>query len=445
MSFTVRSTYAILCTAVLFSSCGKTNSGSSSSAGPNSNGTTTINSISPLHGPGGAKDTLTGSGFNALTNGNTITLNGKQATVVSETDNQLVVTIPSLAGSGSLIIQTAKGNIYSPNFKYDTVITITTLAGSGSEGMVNGTGNAASFDNPSNIAIDKAGNLFVSDYLNACIRKITPAGVVTTFAGGVRGYLDAVGTAAQMGYPRGLAFDQLGNLLVCDPDNQRIRSITPDGTVTTIAGSGGYYETNGPALSATFSDPYAVTVDAAGNIYIADLYNNAIRKITGGIVSSFAGGGYYSTGDANGPVASALFYEPGNVVVSPYSGNLYVTDGGGNTVRKINTSGVVSTLAGQAAEGSQNGLGASAQFSGPGGIAIDKFENLYIADIGNATIRRIDSIGNVTTFAGWGVGDVDGAYPTGSFRWPCDLAIDATGNLYVADQLNNKIRKVTIQ
>lgn len=394
----------------------------------------TITSISPTNGPGGTTDTITGSGFMQLPNLDSVWLNGKRLTVESRTNTQLIVTIPRLAGSGEIAIHTANGIFTCPFFKYDTLVIITTLAGSGNAGFINGNGTAASFNEPWYVAVDKAGNVYVSDYVNAVIRKITPDGTVSTFAGGVKGYADGVGTAAEMGSPAGLAFDTLGNLYFADPDNERIRMITPDGVVTTIAGSGADSLNNGPALSATFSRPNGLTVDRKGNIYVADLMNNEIREISNGMVSSVAGGGYFSFGDADGPIGSALFYEPAYITYSPNTGNLYVTDAGESAVRKI-SGNTVTPLTPTSLYGSFF----------PTGMAIDQAENVYVGDAYHASILKVDSAGNVTTFAGWGIGDVDGPYPVGSISSPQGVAIDTAGNLYVCDWLNNKVRKVIVQ
>jgi sugar lactone lactonase YvrE len=431
-----------LCFIACFLGCTKTNPD-----GTKSTIQVTITSIRPTHGPGGTTDTLRGKGFNQLPNLDSVLINGKKLTVISSNDSQIIATIPVLAGTGNVSIHTPGGDYTGPLFKYDTLVLITTLAGSGTPGFTNGTGLAASFNLPKGIAIDKAGNLFVADYLNAAIRKITPNGMVTTFAGGTRGYLDSTGIFAQFGYISGIAFDSQGFLFVADPDNNRIRKISPAGTVTTVAGTGGYFLHDGPALTtATFAQPYGVTVDPFGIIYVADQQNNEIRMIANGMVSSIAGGGYNQWAYKDGPGPLARFTSPSDITVSPWSGNIYVTEYDNYTVRKITPGFVVSTLAGSSTTGYANGPGPNAMFAGPRCIAVaNKYDMLYVADAGNGNIRKIDSSGNVSLFAGWGIGDADGPYPVGSFRSPYGIAIDTAGNLYVTDPLNQKIRKVTVQ
>jgi sugar lactone lactonase YvrE len=322
------------------------------------------------------------------------------------------------------------------------------VAGSiGGPGWLDGTGATARFWSPASIAADPAGNLYVADEANHTIRKITPAGVVTTLAGtaGVIGSADGSGAAAQFADPRGIAADPAGNLYVADPANNTIRKITPAGVVTTLAGTAGVTgHADGSGAAAQFNVPSGIAADRAGNLYVADTFNNTIRKITAtGVVTTLAGTAGV-TGSADGSGAAAQFSFPFGIALDP-AGNLYVADTFNHTIRKITATGVVTTLAGTAGvRGSADGSGAAAQFSFPQGIAADAVGNLYVADEGNGTIRKITPAGVVTTLAGTAgvIGSADGSGAAAQFNAPAGIAADPAGNLYVTDSANNTIRKI---
>ncbi|MGN8055091.1 DUF6443 domain-containing protein [Pedobacter sp. 22163] len=287
----------------------------------------------------------------------------------------------------------AAGNVYIADSDHNQIQKVTPLgtmsilAGSGSAGSTDGTGTGASFQHPSALAVDASGNVFVSDQQNHRIRKITPAGVVTTFAGsGSPGFVNGTGTGASFYSPIGLAFDASGNLYVADYSNNRIRVITPSGVVSTFAGTGTAGSSNGSALSATFHNPMGVAVDASGNVYVADRLNHMIRKISGGTVSTVAGNG--SMGSASGYGTSATFQYPNNLAVDG-SGNIYVADQQNNMVRKIDASGYVSAFAGATSSGTVNGTGSGVRLSSPYGLSIDSQGTLYVAEIGSHYIRKI--------------------------------------------------------
>jgi NHL repeat len=259
--------------------------------------------------------------------------------------------------------------------------TVITFAGNGNQGFVNGTGTAAEFGSPIALAVDNLGNVYVVDGLNYCIRKITYNGIVSTLAGnGTSGYVDAQGTKAEFEAPNGIAVDINGNVYVSEGNsnpNHRIRKITPDGTVTTFAGKGISGYTNGVSSVAEFYGPGPMALDASSNLYVGDVINERIRKITGSgvlsLVSTFAGNG--NQGHVNGPASSAEFDIPEGLAFDP-SGNLYIADELNFCIRKITPSGTVSDFAGSKNNaGFSNGTGNKAQFVNP--VAIASGRGLY--------------------------------------------------------------------
>jgi sugar lactone lactonase YvrE len=325
-------------------------------------------------------------------------------------------------------------------------VVVTTLAGSGTAGSADGTGAAASFSLPLAVAVDANGNLYVADLLNNAIRKITPTGVVTTLAGsGSSSEADGLGTAASFNEPSSVAVDASGNVYVTDEVGMVIRKITPAGQVSTIAGIVSQQgSTDGPAATATFSFPSGVAIDTSGNLYVADSGDNKIRKITpAGNVSTLAGSG--TQGSADGPGTAASFNNPSGVAVDA-NGNVYVADQDNDEVRKITPAGVVSTLAGTlGVRGAANGTGTAASFSGVFGMAVDASGNVFAAEVGNDDIREITPAGVVSTLAGTAgvAGSADGTGTAATFAEPQGVAVDASENLYVADTRNSEIRKIT--
>jgi sugar lactone lactonase YvrE len=325
---------------------------------------------------------------------------------------------------------------------------VTTIAGlaAGASGAVDGTNSTARFLAPQAVAVDPAGNLYAADTGNNTIRKITPAGIVTTLAGSSTnaGYADGTNGTARFWRPTGIALDSATNLYVADNGNQVIRKITPSGVVTTLAGSptnAGYADgTNG---AAQFTNPTGIAADAAGNLYVADFGNSLVREITpAGLVSTFAGNPEQN-GSADGSNTAAEFLLPCGVTVDG-SSNVYVADTGNHTIRKITPAGVVSTFAGYPGfPGASDGISNTAQFCFPHGIAVDAASNLYVADTFNSTVRKITPAGVVSTIAGnsgsSGVADDKG--PGAQFFMPYGIAVDGASNLYVADGFNNSIRK----
>ncbi|MGI4864361.1 MAG: hypothetical protein ACRYFZ_10605 [Janthinobacterium lividum] len=325
---------------------------------------------------------------------------------------------------------------------------VSTLAGSaGSPGSADGPGAAARFYTPIGVALDAAGTVYVADQSNHTIRKITPAGVVSTLAGlaGSRGSTDGTGTSARFYVPNGVAVDAAGTVYVADTFNHTIRKITPAGVVSTLAGSAGSSgSTDGPGAAARFNLPRGVAVDAAGTVYVADASNHTIRKITAaGVVSTLAGTAG-SSGSADGTGAAARLNSPIGVAVDA-AGTVYVADQSNNTIRKITPAGVASTLAGSAgSSGSADGTGAAARFYFPNGVALDAAGTVYVADTFNHTIRRVTPAGVVSTLAGsaGSTGSADGTGTSARFNYPNGVAVDAAGTVYVADANNHTIRVI---
>lgn len=321
------------------------------------------------------------------------------------------------------------------------VTTVSTLAGSGELGFVDGAPGVARFRAPTGLCVDSANNIYVADAGNNRIRKITPAGVVSTLAGGAQGYLDGTGAAARFYDPFGPAVDAAGNVFVAEHFNHRIRKITAAGVVTTVAGSGAADFIDGTGLAAAFNHPQGLALTAAGDLLVTDTDNNRIRRVTqAGVVTTFAGSGAGTHADGTGTAASFSF--PYNVAFDA-DGNAYVGDQLNNRVRKMTPAGVVTTLAGSGAADFAEGTGAAASFNDPLGVTVDPSGNVYVADYINLRIRRITPAGVVTTLAGGAEADyVDGAGTTARFNFASSVASAADGTLYVGDNGNVRIRKI---
>jgi sugar lactone lactonase YvrE len=325
---------------------------------------------------------------------------------------------------------------------------VTTFAGyPQTVGSVDGVGTAARFNVPHSISSDVDGNLFVADTFSHTVRKITPARVVTTLAGtaGRSGSADGVGAAARFNYPSGIAVDSDGTAFVADTHSHSIRLIAVSAAVSTLAGPS---ESSGPADgfadSARFKAPEYLATDLSGNLFVADTYNHTIRRVTPtGLVTTFAGMAG-EPGSSDGIGSSARFSLPRSIAVDG-SGTVYVAESGNNKIRRITSAGVVTTLAGGGPSGSADGEGTNARFNSPRGIALAPSGDLVVADTGNHTIRRVTAAGVVTTLAGSpGQSEFrDGAGIAARFASPEGIVVDGAGSIFVTDSGNQVIRRIT--
>ena len=330
--------------------------------------------------------------------------------------------------------------------------TITTVVGTGEEGY-GGDGGAALSAQLSillGLALDPAGNLYVADRRR--VRRIDAAGVIETAAGQAPASAQpGSGTSAQIPQPIGLATDAAGNLYITAIDH-RVRRVDPAGVIATVAGTGagGYGGDGGAATSARLNWPWGVATDTIGNLYVTDGANHRVRRIDpAGVITTIAGTGLSGFSGDGGSAVLARLSDPTGVVVDTL-GNVYVADAGNNRVRKIDSAGVITTLAGTGASGysGDGGSAVQAQLDMPSGLAVDASGNLYVADHGNHCVRRIDPAGVVTTVAGTGVSGYSGDGGPASaaqLASPVGLAVDLRGNLYIADSANRRVRKVTVQ
>jgi sugar lactone lactonase YvrE len=318
---------------------------------------------------------------------------------------------------------------------------------SASSGSANGSLDNARFQVPAGMARDAAGNIYIAERSNHSVRKITPEGVVSLVAGGSScAATDGVAGAARFCAPQGIAVDAAGTLYVADTSNYTIRKIVPDGTVTTIAGTAGMSgKDDGMGAAARFNYPVGIAVSAAGDIYVADQGNAVIRRIQAdGTVTTFAGTAG-STGGTDGIGAAARFYGPTGLAIDG-AGRLVVTEAYGRRVRRIDlATAAVETLAGSGSTGDADGTGTAASFSSPVGVAVAANGDLAITEE-DGRVRRVTPAGVVTTIAGrWtGPGKVDAAGTNARFNTPQHLAQDAAGNVFVADMYNNMIRRVSL-
>jgi sugar lactone lactonase YvrE len=346
---------------------------------------------------------MSGDQFRCVINGSTgLVATNAVALTVTGAANALLQYPAGIAmdSSANLFVADASSNTIC---KITPAGLVSTLAGlAGVAGSQDGTGSRARFNQPNGLASDAAGNLYVADTGNATIRKITPAGAVSTLAGSAtsRGSQDGTGSAASFSSPTGIAVDAVGNVYVADAMNATIRKITSAGIVSTLAGLATVRgDADGTGEAARFNYPNGLAVDAVGNLYVADTYNDTIRKVSpNGTVTTVAGSaGITGATDLTG--SNALFNQPCGITLNA-TGNVWVADTGNGTIRRVTSGGVVTTLAGVAGiAGLADGAGSASLFNQPRSLVVDGSGNIYVADTGNAVIRRIALDNSVTTLA----------------------------------------------
>lgn len=350
----------------------------------------------------------------------------------------------ALDSSGTLYVADTNNNSIR---RITSTGAVTTIAGSSEAGSANGSSTAARFFRPSGIAVDNTGNVYVADTFNHTIRKIDLFGAVTTLAGtpGTAGSADGAGAAARFSRPTGITVDDVGQLYVTDSGNNTIRSITSSGVVTTFAGVAGQAGTaNGAASQARFTRPTGIAVDTDGFVYVTD-GTSTIRRISSTGVTTTVAGTPDELGNINGSGAAARFYTPRALAVNN-SGSVFIADTNNDSIRVLTAAGAVTTLAGSPAPASVDAVGTSARFSFPTSVAVDRNGNVHVTDLLNHTIRRITSLGIVTTYAGTpGLpGSANGIGRAARFSSPSAIAVDSDGSLYVADTGNHTIRKISV-
>jgi gliding motility-associated-like protein len=397
---------------------------------------------------------------------------------VQQSHAQVKYTISTLAGTGSAgysgdgspasgsqlnspsgVTVDGAGNIYIGDAGNNVIRVISggiinTYAGKGTAGYAGDGGQAtkAKLSNPVGVCTDHAGNIDIADEYNGRIRQVSTSSFINTIAGNGKASFSGDGgpaTAAQLFVPIGVVKDASGNIYIADSWNHRIRMVNTSGVISTFAGNGvnGYGGDGGAATKASLSFPNGVAVDASGNVYIADAGNNRIRKVnTSGIISTVAGNGFGWYGGDGGQATATELNNPTGIFVDA-SGNMYIADKNNSRVRKVATSGIISTIAGNGTSGYAGDAGpaTAAELNSPTSVTMATTGVLYIADNGNQRIRQISG-GNITTYAGNGTagntGDGSGA-TAAEINNPFGVSIDGSGNVYIGDASNNKVRKVS--
>lgn len=389
--------------------------------------------------PGGATLQIFGRGFSSIPSANTVSINGIQALVQTANATSLQVIVPSMAGSGPVIVAAFNNSDTSDkDFIYQWTGTVTVVAG-GVQGHLDGTGSSAKFYHPSGITFDANNNMYVADYASNKVRKITPAYVVTTMPGRFAPWNNPTGPTTDFALPTSTVADANGNLFVVEFNAHAISKISASGNVSILAGGNQSGLVNGLGTAASFNHPVDAAIDASGNLYIADKDNYCIRKITpAGMVSTFVGGpGGYQDGAGTG----ARFNRPTGVAFDAAS-NLYVTDFYNNRIRKVSPVGVVTTFAGTGSHGSMDGNTLTeATFTNPNAIAVAKNGIIYVSELnGDNRIRIINLKGKVETISSF---VLEGTGASFQFNAIYGLGLDNNGILYAADYYNNRICKIT--
>jgi trimeric autotransporter adhesin len=354
--------------------------------------------------------------------------------------------------AGSLLLQLSTLCPHSRGAA-DELVNLVTVAGKDADIGDDGPATAAQLNLPAAVAFDSAGNRYITEGAGHRVRKVDPAGIITTFAGtGGAGFNgdNIPATSAQLNFPRGVIVDSSGNLYIVENGGHRVRKVSlATGLITTVAGTGVAASTGdgGPATAAQINAPGFAVFDSTGNLYISEVNGSRIRKVdTAGIITTFAGTGVAGFAGDGGPATAAQFRNP-NAICFDSAGSLYIADVNNNRVRMVDTAGIITALAGTGLVGSagDGGPATAAQLNAPRTVTVDSSDNLYIADFQNNRVRRVDTTGMITTFAGTGVrgfsGD-GGLAAAAQLNGPNTVSFDSSGNLYIAESLGQRLRKV---
>ena len=402
----------------------------------------TIESISPISGPGDTEVTITGTAFGTNINNVSVFFNGVEAVVTSVSETEIETIVPRRAETGTVSVILPRGQVIGPEFTYIlTPSQVSTLLSSAVPGDTDGPIASASFSALWNIAEDDEGSLYLTDFGNNKIRKVDTDNIVSTVAGmkDVLGSIDGSLNEATFSNPRSMILDQEGNLVLVDLDNHNVRKINlSNQTVETIAGTGEFGLINGPGSIAQFSAPLGIAMDNAGNLYVSEFAAATIRKITpDNVVTTFIGNG--DAGFVDGPADVAQI---GFVSGMEFDNEDNLIFGDGNRIRKVTPDRVVSTIAGTGAAGDVNGEASIAQFDGVLDLDIDSEGNIIAVDFGNKKIRRLSPDGMVSTLAGTGEeGTMDGIPSIATFNNPRSLLVGKNNIIYVST--DDSVRVIT--
>ena len=339
-----------------------------------------------------------------------------------------------------------------PTLSHAQAYSITTVAGNGFSAYFGDTGQAsvAAVNFPQGIALDSSGLLYIADTYSSVIRKVAADGTISTIAGNATGGFKgdgAMAIKAELNQPYGVAVDTTGNIFILDLGNNRIRKVDTSGNISTLVGNGtpGYAGDGAASTKAEIGDPLGIAVDGSGNLYIADTFNNVIRKVDGsGNISTFAGNHKQGYSGDGGAATSAMLSHPWGVTADA-SGSIYISDTGNDVIRKVAANGVITTVAGTGVSGysGDGGAATSARLQSPWGLAVDTAGNLYIADWSNHAVRKVTAGGVISTIAGNGHGGFWGDYGTPAaasvLNYPSAVAVNSTG-IYIADSFNSRVR-----